>query len=117
MADQFCAKCVAESSDESSGSIKEGMFGHEFKGEARNCPDCGSYVTVLWKNFFGFPARAIGCYRYKMTDVHFGGNTFISRRVPDDKDLIFKTRLTGILFMVAVIAGIAAWEFYKKLNR
>lgn len=114
MPEGFCEKCTGESTDEASGSFREGLFGHEFKGEARECPDCRSYVTVLWKVIAGFPAWHKGCFRYKMTGAHFGGTDFISRRVPDDPALIRRTRLTGILFMGAVIAAIAIFDYYKR---
>lgn len=114
MADGFCEKCTAASSDESSGSIQEGYFGHEFKGEARRCESCQSYETVLWKMFFGFPARPVGCYRYKLTGATFGATNFLSRRVKDDPDLIRKSRLSGILFMVAIIAAVAIFEYFRR---
>lgn len=117
MPEGFCDKCRAESTDESSGSIREGLFGHEFKGEARECQDCRSHVTVLWRVFAGFPVKVVGCYRYKMTGAHFGGLDFISRRVPDDDALIRKTRLMGFLFMGAIIAAIAAYHFWKTSGR
>lgn len=105
MPDQFCENCAAESTSESVGDIKEGMFGREFMGEARRCEKCSSYVTVLWRVFLYFPAKAEGCYRYKMVGVHFGGVDFISRRVPDDPVLIRQTRLKGILIAAVLFAA------------
>lgn len=110
----FCEKCTAESTQESSGSYREGLFGHEFKGEARKCPVCSSHVAVLWKQFLGFPVKPVGCYRYKMTGVNFGGTNFISRRVPDDAELIGKTRSGGILTMIVIIAIVAALIYFRS---
>lgn len=114
MAEEFCAQCLQESSDESSGSIQEGLFGHEFKGLERRCDQCGSYVVVLWKVFAGFPMKPVGCYRYKLVGATMGATQFLARRIPDDAALIAKTRRNGIIFMVVVLAGIAAMMIYRR---
>ncbi|MBI5209190.1 MAG: hypothetical protein HY927_04365 [Elusimicrobia bacterium] len=117
MTEGFCEKCRAGSTDESSGSIKEGLFGHEFKGEAAKCPECGSHVAVLWRQFAGFPVKLIGCYRYKLVGAHFGGVDFLSRRVPDDQALIRRTRLNSILFTLAIFAAIGVYEWWRRSHR
>ncbi len=114
MADGFCDKCVAESSDESSGSIQEGYFGHEFKGEARRCGACNSYETVLWKMFLGFPKTPVGCYRYKLTGATMGGTQFLSRKIKDDPELIRKSRIGGILMMVGIIIVVGIIIYFKE---
>jgi hypothetical protein len=116
MADSFCAKCLAESTDESSGGYREGLFGREFRGRARFCPDCHSYVATLWKLFMYFPTSPVGTYRYLHSKVTLGGVQFLSRRVPLDAEQVRKTRLTGILGASVVVIGaaLALWLKYRK---
>lgn len=116
MADSFCAKCLAESTDESSGGYREGMFGREFRGRARVCPDCGSYVATLWKLFLYFPTSPVGTYRYLHAKITLGGTKFFSRRVPLDAEQVKSTRLTGIVGAILVVGGaaLALWLKYRK---
>ena len=113
MAASFCAKCIAESTDETSGGYREGLFGREFRGRARACPDCGSYVATLWKLFLYFPTSPVGTYRYLHMSAGLGGVKFLSRRVPLDAEQVKKTRLTGILGAAVVLIGVAIAIYLK----
>jgi hypothetical protein len=114
MADDFCAKCKAGSTDESSGGYVDGMFGHQYMGEKDRCSECASYVAVLWKVVLYVPIRAIGCYRYKLVGVSMGSSQFLSRRVPDDAGLIATTRRNGILIAVAMFAAVIAFSKWRR---
>jgi len=111
MPSQFCDACIAESTDGSAGNFKEGWFGKEFMGDARRCEKCFSTVRVLWRVFCLFPVHVVGCYRYRMTDMDFSSGqmttNFISRRVPDDRELIRKTRIKGIVVAALILAAAA----------
>jgi hypothetical protein len=108
---EFCEQCQAESTDESAGDQKEGMFGREFMGAARHCPDCGSHVATLWQVFMYFPVNPVGSYRYKAGKIGLGEWQFFSRKVPLDVAQVRSTRISGSL--VAIIAlAIAAVLLY-----
>jgi hypothetical protein len=110
---EFCEQCRAESMEESAGDYKEGMFGREFKGVARRCPDCGSHVATLWQVFMYFPLNPIGSYRYKPTEFGLGQTKFISRKVPLDAEQVRSTRIVGILEAVIILAGAGALLYWK----
>ena len=114
MGTAFCAKCVAESSDESAGSYREGMFGREFRGHARGCPDCGSYVATLWRQFLYFPTSPVGTYRYMHLSAGMGGVKFLSRKLPLDAEQVRKTRVTGTLAAIAVLCIVAVLIYLKE---
>ena len=113
MAANFCAKCLAESSEETAGSYREGLFGREFKGRARVCPDCGSYVSTLWRQFLYIPTVPVGTYRYLHAAVGFGGTKFFSRKVPLDTEQVRKTRISGTLVGL-LITGVVAYFIWRK---
>jgi hypothetical protein len=115
MADQFCEKCRAESTDETAGSYTEGMFGREFMGQARRCPDCDSWVATLWQVFLHFPMTPIGTFRYKQGKVGFGKVTFFTRKVPLDEEQVRSTRTSGTIMAIlvfAIAAGLLYWKYH-----
>ena len=105
--DDFCEKCLAESSDESSGSIKEGtLWGKEFMGNEDYCKECGAYTTILWKVILHIPYKAVGTYRYKHLKVGWGNVTFRTRKIEMNQELLSKTRKKGTnsaLIMLAIV--------------
>jgi hypothetical protein len=113
MANQFCEKCQAESSDESAGNYREGMFGRQFMGRARACAQCGSYAATLWQLFLYFPTSPVGTYRYLHLSTRMGGWSFLSRKVEPDLEQIRKTRISGTISAIVVIALAAALLYWK----
>jgi hypothetical protein len=106
---EFCDRCQTESTDDTAGGFKQGMFGREFKGRLRACPDCGSWVATLWSQFLYFPLTPLGTYRMKMGKVGFGGSfRFWSRKLPAlDRTQVKSTRLWGSIGALVVMAGAA----------
>ena len=117
MADQFCAKCVAESSDESAGDYQEGMFGRQFMGKARTCAECGSYVATLWQLFLHFPTSPHGTFRYLHIKTGMNSWKYKSRKVPDDEAQIRSTRTSGTitaLLVLAIAGALLYWKYGMK---
>ena len=117
MAEEFCDKCHAESSDESAGDYREGMFGRQFMGNERACTECGSYVATLWSLFLYFPVTPLGTFRYLHLKTRLGGWSFKSRKVPDDHEQIRKTRTSGTitaLLVLLIAGGLLYWKYGRK---
>ena len=114
MADQFCAACVAESTDETAGSYREGMFGREFRGRARPCATCGSYVATLWRLLLYFPLTPVGTYRYLHAKTGFGGTKFFSRKVPLDPEQVRKTRISGTITALLILVAVGVYIWWRR---
>ena len=107
---------MAESTEQSAGNVTFGLFGNQFFGHARVCPDCKSYVTTLWRCVLNFPVTPLGTFRYLDGGVTFGGAKFGSRRMPLDADQVREGRRTGYLIAAIAVIVVGGIILYKTLG-
>ncbi len=92
------------------------MFGREFRGRARPCATCGSYVATLWRLFLYFPLTPVGTYRYLHAKAGFTGTKFFSRKVPLDPEQVRKTRIEGTIMAALILVAVGVFIWWKRFK-
>ncbi len=90
LAQGFCSKCIAETTDESPGNVNTvngigtALMGTRWltRGLDR-CPQCGSVIQTKWTTF-GFGISKHGTYRILYTKQGFTKSKFFGRRLKSD---------------------------------
>ncbi len=90
----FCQRCVAETTDESPGSVSTingigtALQGTRWKSKGLDpCPYCGSVVQQKWR-MFGFPVKPLGSYRILYVKQGLLGSRYYGRRLKNDPVLM-----------------------------
>jgi hypothetical protein len=86
----YCARCVAETTDESPGSVSTmngvgtALQGTRWSAKGLDpCPACGSVVQQKWR-MFGFGVKALGTYRILYVKHGVFSNRYFGRRLRND---------------------------------